>query len=801
MFKLDGELILNELNQNIFIKDLSSKFLYVNAAYADFLGLSSGEIIGKNDLDLFPKDIAEKYLNDDLCVLKNKETMEIAEEIIVHGQTKNIRTIKKPLYRDGEIFAILGIFWDITQYAQQEKKYKTLQYGLNKAQELAKIGHWELDLINNKLFWSDEVYRIFGLEPQSFAATYEAFLEHIHPDDIDLVNKSYMDSIREKSAYYVTHRIVRNDGSIGFVEERCEHLFDNEMNIIQSIGTVHDITKQKQDQHGLMLAAEVFAKMHDGVLITNEKQQIIQVNDAFTKISGYSLKDIQGKTPKVSSSGWHDESFYKFMWEEINKRGQWFGEVKDRRKNGEMYMVEMLILALHNDAGILTNYISITNDITEKKEKEALIHNLAYFDSLTNLPNRILFEERFYDKVNSLKRSKKKMAILFLDMDNFKNVNDTLGHVIGDRFLVEVSSRIKKSLRESDTFARVGGDEFTIILDDIEDITQVIPTLERIVKSFLEPIIVESKELFTGVSIGISVYPDDSQSYTELIKYADTAMYHVKERGKNGFQFYTESMNKKMTSRMKIQSDLRNAISKEEFFLEYQPKINLETKLVYGMEALIRWNHPLEGLIRPDMFIDIAEQTGQIYEIGLWVARQAIYDTKKLQNSGHYLIVSINVSSVQLQNEFFINDISLLAEAIGLDKSYIELEITETHIMSNIERALVTLKELSSKGFKISIDDFGTGYSSLSYLKKLPAQTIKIDRSFVLDIDKDDDDRSIVGAIIAMARSLGKDVIAEGSETQEHVDALKYLHCYKVQGYFFSKPVVIEKFKEFVENF
>lgn len=801
MFKLDSELILNELNQSIFVKDLQSNYLYVNETYANLLGMKPSEIIGKNDLDFFPNHIAKKYRSDDALVVAKKETIETKEEIVVDGKTKTIRTVKKPLYFEGEIFAVMGIFWDVTKYAEQEIEYKKLQYGLNKAQALAKIGHWELDLLSNELFWSDEVYRIFGLEPQSFGATYEAFLAHVHPDDIALVNKSYMDSVSEKKGYYITHRIIRSDGSIGFVEERCEHIFDDEMNIVGSIGTVHDKTKQKEDQHGLILAAKVFDKMHDGVLITDENKKIIQINQAFTNISGYFLEELQGNTPAMLSSGWQDQHFYEEMWKEINTKGQWSGEVRDRKKSGEIYLAELLIVALHNDAGILTNYISITNDITDKKEKEDLIHNLAYFDSLTNLPNRILFEERFHDKVNALKRTKKKMAILFLDMDNFKNVNDTLGHVVGDKFLVKVSLRIKKSLRESDTFARIGGDEFMIILDDIEEITQVLPTVERIVKSFTTPIIVEGKELFTGVSIGISVYPDDAQNYIELVKYADTAMYHVKESGKNGFQFYTESMNEKMTSRMKIQSNLRNAIVREEFFLEYQPKINLETHSVYGMEALIRWNHITDGLIRPDMFIGIAEQTGQIYEIGLWVAKQAIQDTKNLQISGKFLIVSINVSSVQLENELFIEDICRIAQEIGLDKSYIELEITETHIMNNIEKALITLRELSSKGFKISIDDFGTGYSSLSYLKKLPAQTIKIDRSFVLDIDKDDDDRSIVGAIIAMARSLGKDVIAEGSETQEHIDALKYLHCHKIQGYFFSKPIRIEKFKEFVENF
>lgn len=276
MFELDEALILNALNQNIFVKDLHSNYLYANAAYASLLGLEPSDIVGKSDLDFFPIDIAKKYRSDDATVIAKNETLETKEEMIIDGQSKVIRTVKKPLYREGKIFAILGIFWDVTKFSKQEIEYKKLQYGLNKAQELAKIGHWELDLLNNKLFWSDEVYRIFGLEPQAFGATYEAFLAHIHPDDIELVNNSYMNSVREKRGYYVTHRIVRSDGSVGYVEERCEHLFDDEMNIIRSIGTVHDITKQKEAQHELMLAAEVFAKMQDGVLITDENKKIIQ---------------------------------------------------------------------------------------------------------------------------------------------------------------------------------------------------------------------------------------------------------------------------------------------------------------------------------------------------------------------------------------------------------------------------------------------------------------------------------------------------------------------------------------------
>ncbi|EDZ63534.1 diguanylate cyclase/phosphodiesterase (GGDEF & EAL domains) with PAS/PAC sensor(s) [Sulfurimonas gotlandica GD1] len=800
-YKIDNNLILNSLEQNIFVKDLNSNYLFVNSTYAKLVGKEATAIIGKNDLDFFPEEIAFKYQNDDSLVIKNKQIIDTVESILIDGKYKTIRTVKKPLYFNGEVSAVLGIFWDITEFNEEKEHFKKLEYGLSKAQELANIGHWELNLVTNDLFWSDEVYRIFGLKPQEFGATYEAFLEHIHPDDVELVNSSYSDSITNRCGYHVTHRIVRKNGEVGFVEERCEHEFDNDGNVLRSIGTVHDITKQKIAQNELMLASEVFSKMSDGVVITDANQSIIKINESFTKITGYTNEELIGMTPKAFSSGWHDEAFYKKMWDDIKQNGQWSGEIIDRKKSSERYIAEMNIIALHNDDGILTNYISITNDISKKKEQEKLIHNLAYFDSLTDLPNRVLFEERVVSRIPFSKRHDKKMALLFIDMDNFKNVNDTLGHFMGDMFLIEVSNIIKNSIREQDTLARLGGDEFTVLLEDINSIMDIVPIAEKIIAAFNNPVLIESKELYTGISMGISLYPDDGKSYNELFKAADTAMYQVKASGKNNFQFFKQSMNEKITERLFLENSLRNAIGNNELFLVYQPKINLETKRVYGMEALIRWRHPEIGLIRPDKFISISEETGQIYNIGLWVAKQAIIDTKALHEAGHILTVSINVSSKQLENEKFIDDICCVVNEIGIDKSYVELEITESHIMSNIDKALKILNELSDKGFKLSIDDFGTGYSSLSYLKKLPAQTIKIDRSFVLDIYKDEDDRSIVATIIAMAKALGKDVIAEGSETQEHIDTLKYLHCNKVQGYFFSKPIEIDEFKEFVDNF
>ncbi len=671
---IDNKIILDSLEQNVFIKDTTLKYIYVNETYKKMFSDSVEDILGRSDFDYYPKHIAEKLTEDDLYVLKNEKTIDKIEILEIQERECVVRMIKKPFYKEGVLVGVLGTFY---------------------------------------------------------------------------------------------HASRKND----LLFRRCE------------------------------LDSKVLSKISDGLLITDSKRRIIKINEAFSKLSEYDISDIKGKDPEFLGSGWNDKDFYQHMWHEVDMNGEWHGELTERKKNGEIYNAELTVIALHDDDGEITNYIFIIHDISKRKKNEELIQNLAYYDSLTKLPNRVLFEERVKSSIAALKRSKKKMAILFMDMDNFKEVNDNYGHLVGDKFLIKVSKNIKKFLRENDTLARLGGDEFIILLDNIDNISDIVPIANRIVNRFNKAVTIEGNKLYTGVSIGVSIYPDDATTYEGLLKASDTAMYQVKHSGKNGFQFYKKSMNEKATFRMLMEKGLKSALKNNELFLEYQPKVNLETNEVYGMEALIRWNHKELGLMKPDKFIKIAETTGQIYEIGLWVIEQAVRDTKILHDEGKKLTVSINLSAKQLENKKFVYDICHIVSNIGLQREYIELEINEKNILHNIDNATTTLGALNERGYKISIDDFGTGYSSLSYIKKLPAQTIKIDRSFIHDLQINADDRSIVETIIAMGKFMGKEIVAEGLETKENIEALKFLNCYKVQGYYFSKPLPFEIFRKYVHSF
>ncbi len=794
------ETVIGLLPQNIFIKDPQSRYLYCNDAYAMLLGRDPEQIVGGCDDDLFPVELAEKYVADDRAVLTQNRVIDVNEMIVVQGRTMMIRTVKQPLVIDGEVIGILGSFWDITHVYERERELQEIKVGLIQAQELAHTGHWELNLERGTLYWSDEVYRIFGLKPREFGATYEAFLSYVHPDDVDLVNRAYNESVKNRSDYQITHRVVRQDGEIRYVEEHCSHDFDPAGKVLRSIGTVHDITEQKLAQEQLQLAGKVLENTTNGVLITDAHQQIVYVNESLCRISGYRPEEMKGQYPTLLSSGWHDEAYYAKMWRSIEETGQWRGEIRDRRKNGEAYVAEISIFVLKNEAGTVTNYIAISDDITEKKEREELIHSLAYYDSLTDLPNRVLFRQRFEKAIEQAARRQTGCALLFFDLDNFKNINDTLGHIVGDRLLKAVGERLKKVLKSEEQISRLGGDEFTVVVEECRDPVEIAHVAEQVSRALTLPFEIGGNELFIGASIGISVYPTDGTDCDTLIKAADTAMYHVKDRGKSSYQFFTEELNRMTTERMMIENELRQATQRNEMFLVYQPKIELATGRVYGMEALLRWNHPEMGFVPPSKFIPVAEETGQINQVGTWAALQALLDTRRLHLAGFdELVVSINVSGVQLGQENFVSVLLSALVHTEIDRTRVEIEITESSLMERVDEVKEKLESVNAQGVQLSIDDFGTGYSSLSYLKKLPVQTLKIDRSFIDEIVDDPDDRSITSSIISLAHNMGMEVVAEGTETAEQVEVLKTLGCENAQGYYYARPMPYDEFVAWVK--
>lgn len=564
---------------------------------------------------------------------------------------------------------------------------------------------------------------------------------------------------------------------------------------------VTDMTERVKTEQGLRLMARVFEDSYDAIVITDIDGNIIDVNGSFLKITGYSREQVFGKNPRIMKSGRHDEAFYRCMWQSINESGRWCGEIWDRKKNGDVYPKWLSISAVKNDKGQVSNYVGIFTDITSRIEVENKLRQLAHYDTLTGLPNRTLFMDRLAWVLDLSIRNRQRSALLFLDLDRFKIINDTLGHQAGDELLIEIAGRLKKSVRNVDVVARLAGDEFTIILMDVKDANNVVDVAEKILESLSHPINLQRREIYVTISVGITLMPTDGNTVEKLLKNADTAMYHAKSLGKNQFQFYSGYMNRIVQEELEIETNLRKALEKGEFLLYYQPQIELGTESVMGVEVLIRWKHPALGFIPPDRFIPFAEKTHLIAPIGNWVVREACEQFMKWRRQGIVLRqISVNYSGRQLKQPGQVEAIAAVLAETGMDPGCLEIELTESVLMEDVEDTIRKLGQLKHMGLSISVDDFGTGYSSLSYLKRFPIDTLKIDKSFIDDIATNPDDDAIASTIIAMAHSLRLSVVAEGVETHEQVSILQSKKCDAVQGYWFCPPVPAEEVIGFITS-
>ncbi len=577
----------------------------------------------------------------------------------------------------------------------------------------------------------------------------------------------------------------RADGGSFAVEYRRSLLPEGQGSVV----IFSDISARKSSESSLHLAESVFQHITEGVVVATPDGTILRVNEALCEMVGYGPEDLVGLKRPPYFSGEHPPVFYQQLWDHVVNDGYWEGEIWNRRSNGELFPTWQTIVAIKGQEGTTEQLVSVTRDITQQRRDEQRIHRLAYFDNLTGLPNRELFFDRFAHAIERAERGGRRLALLFLDLDRFKNVNDTLGHPIGDKLLVAVAERLQHLIRREDTIARLGGDEFTVLLESVNQQNSAALVAEKIVERLTDPFDIDDHQLRIGTSVGISLYPSDGTDATTLVKHADAAMYQAKHAGRSNYQFYSASLSKVTNEVLTMEAHLYRAIDNDEFTLHYQPQYTADGELK-GLEALIRWEDPILGMIPPDRFIPIAEEIGLIVTIGEWVLHTACRQMQNwFQHGAPRIRLSVNLAGPQITRGDIVDTVSRVLDSTAFPAELLELEITETFIMDHVEQTQNALSALQARGVRIAIDDFGTGHSSLATLKRLPADTLKVDRAFVHDIPEDQNDMAIIRAILAMARELGLYTVAEGVETAAQKDFLTEEGCHCFQGFFFARPL------------
>jgi diguanylate cyclase (GGDEF)-like protein/PAS domain S-box-containing protein len=584
----------------------------------------------------------------------------------------------------------------------------------------------------------------------------------------------------------------------GWLSVTARPLVDKTGTIKGGVAVFSDITDQKNAQQQMELTARVFDQSAEGIIIFDAEKNILSVNQAFCSMTGYDSMELIGSKLDNLQYKNHDHEFITHtrqqIWHQVDRDGYWQGEIRERHKNGVYIPVFLSISVIRDEQARIINYIGINRDISQDKAAEAHIHQLAYYDALTSLPNRFLLNDRIEQAINHAQRTQQTIALMFLDLDRFKNINDSLGHRVGDSVLVMTANRLEKIKRGEDTVSRLGGDEFILLFPDT-DSDGAAHVAKKIIKTLSAPYRINQYELLVTPSIGISIYPNDGHTAEILIQNADSAMYRAKQDGRCAFRFFTQEMYLRTNRVLKLENALHNALSRNELFLHYQPQADILTGNIVGCEALLRWKHPEYGMISPAEFIPIAEDSGQILSIGEWVLHTAITQIKSWHDTGLPLLpVSVNISAIQFRQANLIEKITQILDKNEIPCKYLELELTERITMESSTIAIKIMNQLHQYGIKLSIDDFGTGYSSLSYLKRLNIHRLKVDRSFVSDITVDADDEEIVKTIIALAKSLHLRTIAEGVETSEQMDLLRTEGCDEIQGYFFSRPLAADQF-------
>ncbi|MCQ8106049.1 EAL domain-containing protein [Methylomonas sp. SURF-2] len=676
---------------------------------------------------------------------------------------------------------------------QSETLFQTLA-------RLAPVGIFKTDALGKCEYVNQRWCDISGLD--SAAALGDGWGESIAVEDRRRVVEEWQLAVRTQTPFYSQYRFQHKNGPLRWVVGRAEAEYDDGNRLLGYIGTVTDISEIKRNEDYLRLAAAVFETTREGMIISDANCIIQKVNRAFSEITGYSQSEVLGKSTKLLHSGRHPEEFYAAMWREINQTGYWQGEIWNRRKNGELYPELLSISTVKNAADEIRNYVGVFADISKLKASEQELEFLAHHDPLTKLPNRMLLMSRLQHSISQAQRQQTQLAIVMLDLDRFKDVNDSFGHLAGDDLLQSVAERLSARLRASDTVCRLGGDEFVVLLEDLAQPETAARIATDIIASVNEPWqLSNGNEVRVGASIGIALYPEHGDTPVELLQHADTALYQAKNEGRNCFKYFSEALTLAARERIGIEFRLRRAMDNQEFRLFYQPQLKIGSGEIVGVEALIRWQTDSGELIPPLKFIPIAEETGLIAGLGRWVLQEACRQGKAWLDAGlPPLRIAVNLSPTQFMHGDICAIVASTLAETGFPANYLELELTESALMKREKEAIDILNRLHELGVHLAIDDFGTGYSSLAYLKAFPLDVLKIDKSFIDDIPMQNDDMEITATIIAMAKTLRMQVIAEGVETPAQMAFLRSRNCDFYQGYIASKPLPAAEFEIFLHQ-
>jgi diguanylate cyclase (GGDEF)-like protein/PAS domain S-box-containing protein len=717
-----------------------------------------------------------------------------------HGERFHLRLDCKRVSKAHASPVVRIALTDVTERAVMLRALRERDYLLSESQRIASVGSWCMTADTNALRWSDESYRIFGVTPDTFVPTRDRFIGLIRQNNQIAMQDWIRHCLAGEVMKVLKFHIVRTDGEVRAIQCRGSLRCAQDETAARIVGTFQDITEHEQAEHQQSIATTAFDSQ-EGMTVTDVDGAMLKVNAAFTRITGYTSEEAVGQNVGVLKSDIHNEEFHVRMWQEIESNGSWAGESWARRKNGEVYPEFLTITGVKDDASKVTNYVYTFNDITLSKAAADAIEHLAYYDQLTQLPNRRLLLNRLRKALASFARSGNEAALLYLDLDNFKNLNDTLGHDIGDLLLQQVAERLTSCVRDEDTVARLGGDEFVVMLEDlsgrhIEAAAQVESVANKILAALNQPYQLATHTYQNSPSIGIALIRDHEHGVEELLKQADIAMYQSKKDGRNTIRFFDPQMQESIRTRVQLENDLRNALDEKQFILHLQIQVDSSSNPV-GAEALIRWQHPERGLVSPEDFIPHSEESGLILQIGNWVLESAceLLNTWQDEAMTRDLVLSVNVSARQFHQANFVTYVNETIDHHGIDPMRLKLELTESLLLEDIEDTIFKMRALNKIGVRLSLDDFGTGYSSLQYLKRLPLEQLKIDKSFIRDLQTDSDDGAIVSTIIAMTKNLNLEVIAEGVETEAQKQFLVERGCNHFQGYLSGRPMPIKLFE------